>query len=104
MPAKTIGYCFSCDRQGIPVYDVKAVDPWFKACYACRAKHTTKGLRSAANALVAARTPKSPDFHHCRHCDGPVIAFPTGGVPLLCDSCVREWHQIGADAAALGVA
>lgn len=103
MPALTIGYCFACDKTGIPVYGLGAVDPWFKACYSCRRKHTSKVLRSAANGIVAARTPKSPKFHECRHCGGPVIAFPTGGVPLLCDGCVREWHQVGADAAARGV-
>lgn len=90
--APTIGYCFACDREGIPVYSVGAVVPAF-SCFDCRRRHGRGVLRDKVNEIVAARTPKAKKFNTCRHCGERVLANPDGSVSLMCGACTEEFRR-----------
>lgn len=96
MPAATIGYCFSCDKEGIPVSELGAVVPAY-ACQECRAKHGWRKIRDAVNRLIANR-PAPKLVRSCKHCGGPVLADTSGMFPLMCETCWRELKQIGREA------
>jgi hypothetical protein len=92
--------CFSCGREGIPLFDVGCVNPDVKACARCIRKHSKEGLKNAADeALQYLYTPAGKNFligqtPVCLRCrKTKLLTDANGRAPLFCSDCIREWKR-----------
>jgi hypothetical protein len=94
-----VNACFSCGRDGIPLFDVGCVNKKIRACAACVAKHGVTELKDAADCALefllspaGRRLIQPPAF--CGHCGDPVVVGFDGKASLLCQECDRERLQV----------
>lgn len=89
MQPPVVGTCYSCDRQGIPVFDVFAYDGQSRFCGQCIKKYGKDQLAAAANAALAAKNAKP--IVNCIRCGEKLII---GTKQPMCSGCVNEYAKV----------